>query len=191
MNSNRNIAVRPIGDYSEMMRARDIYLHAFPPAEQRPWQSILEGCDGCLTLRGIYANEILVGIVTTWNFPQFLYIEHLVVDATLRGKGIGRKALSLVARQAFPLPLLLEVEPEHLNEEAHRRVNFYTRLGFSIIDKTYVQPPYAPYLPPVHLWLMATSAQINPATAAATLHTDVYGVNPNDIGDAGYDDPCA
>lgn len=170
------ITLAPIVNNDDINAAKEIYLDAFPPAEQRPWDKILSRCNGRLNLSGIYLNHRLAGIITTWTFDNFLYVEHFVVDPTLRSKGIGSAAIRILQKQCAPRPILLEVEPEHLSEQAARRVKVYQRLGFHIIDRSYVQPPYDSYLPPVHLWLMSTDPSISPVDASLLLHRIVYNV---------------
>lgn len=170
------ISISPIVSASELEAAKEIYLEAFPPAEQRSWDMIEARCGGKLTLWGIYLNGQIVGMMTTWQFPEFMYVEHFVVDARLRGRRIGSSAIRILERHCAPMPILLEVEPEHLSAQAQSRIQFYQRLGFHVIDRSYVQPPYDSYLPPVHLWLMATDATISPDKASTLLHRVVYGV---------------
>lgn len=171
-----DIKLRELIDESELQQAREIYLDAFPPAEQRSWESITGGCGGRLHLNGIFAGQQLVGMITTWDFEHFIYIEHFVINPTLRSYGLGSKALKVLQQTVENRPLLLEVEPEHISEEAVRRIKFYDRLGFKIISRSYVQPPYDTYLPPVHLWLMSTDGSTDADEASLLLHTQVYGV---------------
>lgn len=170
------VTIAPLDATCDIEAAKEIYLEAFPPAEQRPWEKIVSRCDGKLDLTGVYLNRHLVGMITTWKFDSFIYVEHFVVDPTLRGRGIGSAAINQLRRQCSPMPILLEAEPEHLSPQALSRIRFYQRLGFHIIDRSYVQPPYDTYLPPVHLWLMSTDASLSPAEASLLLHRIVYNV---------------
>lgn len=172
------VRLAPIASYVDIAKAKEIYLDAFPPAEQRPWDKIMSLCGGKLNLTGIYIDMRLVGIITTWRFEHFVYIEHFVVDPMLRSQGIGRAAIHQLQQAVMPLPLLLEAEPEHLSEQARSRIKFYDRLGFHVIDRSYVQPPYDCYLPPVHLWLLSTDPALSPFEASLLLHRIVYNV-PN------------
>ncbi len=170
------ITLSPITLEADMQTAKEIYLDAFPPAEQRPWEKIASRCDGRLTLTGIYMADRLVGIITTWRFDGFVYVEHFVIDPTLRGRGIGSAAMRRLQTECAPLPVLLEAEPEHLSEQARHRISFYKALGFEVIDRSYVQPPYDTYLPPVHLWLLSTDSTLSPQNASLLLHRKVYDV---------------
>lgn len=170
------ITLAPLDGAHDIDAAKEIYLEAFPPAEQRPWEMITTRCGGRLDLTGIYLGERLVGMITTWKFDDFIYVEHFVVDPTLRGRNIGSTAIRILREQCAPLPILLEVEPEHLSAQALSRIQFYKRLGFHIIDRSYVQPPYDTFLPPVHLWLMSTEPGLSPQNASLLLHRVVYNV---------------
>lgn len=92
----------------------------------------------------------------------------------MRGSGIGAEILRLLAAEGPPL--LLEVEhPKGPGSIEQRRIEFYRRNGFRLLDYDYVQPPYAPGLPSVPLLLMSTDPALDPALAARTLHREVYG----------------
>jgi len=170
------VTLAPLTSADDIALAREIYLDAFPPAEQRPWDRIMSRCGGRLNLTGIYIGCRLVGIITTWQFDKFIYVEHFVVDPTLRSQGIGRAAMHIMQQRCDPLPIVLEAEPEHLSPQAMSRIKFYQRLGFHVIDRSYVQPPYDTYLPPVHLWLMSTDHELDPHETSLLLHRIVYNV---------------
>lgn len=156
-----------------------IYLEAFPPEERRPWGSVTRPEQpGRPHLYGIIADGRLAGMVTVWVFDSFAYIEHLAVDPSLRGGGIGAQVLAAVSEEAGGLPLLVEVEhPSAESPETLRRIAFYERNGFMTIATDYIQPPYADGQPEVALRLMAT-APIAPTRAARTLHSEVYNKKP-------------
>lgn len=154
--------------------AHDIYSASFPVEEQRPWEKIIHASSGSVPeLNGIYEGKRLAGIVTVWHFPRFKYIEHLAIDAELRGHGIGADTLRILCDRYHPLPILIEVEPEPTSDIAARRISFYRRNGFEIIGRDYIQPSYAPGLPEVALWLMST-APLDPGIATKILHCEVY-----------------
>ena len=164
-----NLRTPSVDDLEAIKR---IYFEAFPPEEQRPWHLLLQS-DGKPEFKAIYDGETLAGMVTYWNFDTFVYIEHLAIDPSLRGSGLGAQTLAYL-RQELALPLLLEVEPPcPENSMAARRIGFYRRNGFEILPYDYIQPPYSPGLPSVPLLLMSTAA-LNPHLSAQTLHRQVY-----------------
>ena len=89
----------------------------------------------------IEADGNRAGIITTWNFGKFIYVEHFATEPNLRNKGIGISTLQLLASSSA-LPIVLEVEPELSSPEAARRISFYERAGFHLWQTPYIQPPY-------------------------------------------------
>ena len=85
-------------------------------------------------------DNILVAIITDWNFGDFLFMEHLAVNKDLRGKGIGTELLKEYLSKNKQ-KIVLEVErPE--NEITAKRIEFYEKIGFKPNDFDYIQPPY-------------------------------------------------
>lgn len=152
-----------------------IYLSSFPPEEQRPWENVVKpAVEGCPDLKAIYHDGKAIGLLTTWEFETFIYVEHFAIDPSTRGGGIGSRVIGqLVGTSAKPV--VLEVEPSGSTADAARRISFYERHGFKIVDREYVQPGYTSELPEVPLWLMATSS-IDTAEVTRRLHAEVYGV---------------
>ena len=163
--------------------AERLYCNAFPPEERRPFgQFLLEPSEK----RGPYLHTLLLskgisdkfaGIVTTWQFDYFMYIEHLATMPDMRGNGIGANVVNSL-RSGLGTPLVLEAEhPSADNPMAERRLGFYRRLGFEVIDESYIQPPYGPGLASVPLLLLSDTPGLDPAEVTCTLHSQVYGVN--------------
>ncbi len=161
--------------------AERLYINSFPEEERRPWEQIL--LEPSTTLRGPFLHLLLIakgvferfaGIITTWHFDEFNYLEHFATMPTLRGCGIGSYTL-LCLTSGFNGPWVLEVErPSDDTPMAARRIAFYERNGFHLLDYDYIQPPYAPGLPSVPMLLMSTDPDIDPATVADILHNRVY-----------------
>lgn len=162
--------------------AENLYNDAFPPAERRPFSHFLLEPDS--ERRGPYLHIILLskgmtskfaGILTSWQFDDFIYIEHLAIMPGLRGGGIGSSIIEGL-RSRFDSPIVLEAEhPADDNPMAARRLAFYHRLGFDIIDNDYIQPPYSPGLPEVPLLLLADADGLDAVAVRDTLHSQVYG----------------
>lgn len=73
-------------------------------------------------------------IVLYAEFPQFLFIDYLLVTSASRGKGLGTKVLDRL--KAKGKLILLEVEPnDPENEETKRRIAFYYKNGFRKADQ--------------------------------------------------------
>lgn len=118
-----------------------IYIDSFPSNERRLWKQIVEGVEG-LKAKPIFNDAILCGFVTTWALNGALYVEHLVIDEMLRGRGLGGKVMQELLALTNGEPLILEVEPRGTTSEAERRIAFYERQGLKLLEYEYIQPPY-------------------------------------------------
>ena len=115
------------------------------------------------------------GLLTTWTFDGFTYIEHFALSPEVRGQGHGTEALQqLIARTVQPL--ILEAEPP-TDTLTRRRIRFYERSGLILYDYPYLQPAYTADSQPVELRLMGTlDTQRTPLDQVSrTLHREVYG----------------
>lgn len=175
---NLRLRFAPITSDAHLSEARQIYTSSFPLCEQRPWNSIIcPQSDHGPILRGVFTpDNTLAAIVSYWHFDRFIYIEHLATSPEMRGNGLGAGALRLLGQIDPDKPVVLEVEPPaDDNPLAARRIGFYRRNGFFLLDHEYIQPPYAPGLPSVELKLMSTDSGIDCIETEATLHREVYG----------------
>lgn len=168
--------------HSELEELEKLYERSFPAVERRPWESIIRpsapGCPRLLAVRTEGTGELL-GMATVWHFPGFMYLEHFAINETNRGSGIGTEVLTaLKASESSsdqPVPWIVEVEPAHNPDSTEaRRIAFYERNGFFMLDYPYIQPPYVPGMPEIGMLLMSTDPGIDPAEVAATLHINVY-----------------
>ena len=88
----------------------------------------------------IFDNEIDVGFIALWDFPEFVFIEHIAIDEEKRAGGYGSKTIELV-KETYKKPIILEAEaPE--TEQQIKRIRFYDRAGFKINSYDYEQPSY-------------------------------------------------
>lgn len=88
----------------------------------------------------IFDDETEVGFIALWNFPEFIFIEHIAIDEEKRAGGYGSKAIELL-KETCKKPMILESEaPE--TEQQIKRIRFYNRLGFKMNDYAYEQPSY-------------------------------------------------
>lgn len=153
--------------------AHELYLLAFPPEERRQWEQIVAH-DAPMQLLGVFDDDNQVGFITVWQLDGFAYVEHFAIDQSCRGKGVGAKAIDALIH-LLNVPVVLEVEPRnHPDPMALRRIAFYERCGFTVLDYPYVQPPYGEGLPEVPLLLMTTDPTINAAVVTKKLHKHVY-----------------
>lgn len=157
----------------------ELMLEAFPSSEHRTKQAQQD-----LLSRPeyqIYVAELegkIRGFLALWCFDDFLFLEHLATDATVRNKGIGRSFLETVQKKA-DRRIILEVEPPK-DEITRRRIGFYERNGFTFNDYPYVQPSMAKDRPAIPLHLMSTGGPLTPEEFRFfrdQLYRSVYGIH--------------
>ena len=121
-----------------------------------------------------------LGLLTTWHFEEFIYIEHFAIDPTLRSQGYGSEALKAFIHE-HGKPLVLEAEPP-TDALSIRRIRFYERIGLTLYDFPYMQPAYTEDSHPVELRLMGTlDTNATPLPLVSQiLHREVYGWTAND-----------
>ena len=114
---------------------------AFPDSEMRTYtgQQALFGIPFYRLYVHREAQERIAAFLAAWEFENFRFVEHIAVDESLRGGGIGAAMLCDFAAQDSR-PIVLEVEPPE-TDIAQRRIGFYKRLGFALNLYSYEQPP--------------------------------------------------
>lgn len=153
-----------------------LYTDTFPLEERRHPEeliSLLE--EERMYFLEILEGEQLLGFVIFREFDQFSFIEHFAIFPEYRGRQTG--SLVLQHLKDTSLPLLLEVEPP-ADDPSRRRIGFYQRNGFHILDLPYFQPPYHPGHFPIPMLLMSDKPklvqdQLNLTVSA--IHRTVYG----------------
>jgi ribosomal protein S18 acetylase RimI-like enzyme len=118
----------------------NLYEDAFPIMERRELflQKIVLNqssyhCDAIL-----YKDE-LAGFILWWQFIDAIYIEHLAINNTLRGQGLGATMLGEFITN-HQKTIILEVELPHSTINK-RRIAFYERLGFKLNNHAHKQWP--------------------------------------------------
>lgn len=157
-------------------------LHdAFPSCERRDdWQQRKYTDEKelfhCLLIRDI---ETPIGLITYWQFKDFIYIEHFAINENLRNKGYGQQAMKLFLKEAS-IPVVLEVEmPRVKGDITHRRIAFYRRQGFKLRRMPYKQPPYRitdKWLPMKIMSSGKGKWEKIAETVRNTIYSEVYGV---------------
>ena len=142
---------------AEDFRAKEIYKSyttSFPEDERRS-----ESQFNCLFTNpkvkvfSVLHNLEYIGYLIGWELSRFVFIEHFEIFSEFRSQKFGSEVIRDLFRDYSKI--VLETEPENLNEDAKRRIAFYEKNGFKVIDKEYVQPPYECGKNPINLWLFA------------------------------------
>lgn len=157
-----------------------LYTEAFPSNQRRSieQQNLLIENNEKFYCNVVLLNNELVGFFNYWDFETFFFIEHMAIEPPLRGHKLGEKIITFV-QNSVHVPLVLEAETVEYSEWGSRRLEFYRRLGFEIIPKDYLQPPYdkSEVYIPLHL----LSNQLNFSTSnfdriKKVIYEEVYGV---------------
>ena len=120
--------------------AYELYQNSFPYLERRDENGhnwVMKKCDYNFTI--IEENGEFLGIMLYFESDDFIFLEHFAVLPTIRGKGIGARALELLKNKGKTV--ILEIEyPE--DEITTRRCNFYKRNGFKLTNHYHIQAKY-------------------------------------------------
>ncbi|MGI9527070.1 MAG: GNAT family N-acetyltransferase [Weeksellaceae bacterium] len=169
------ITLQPITD-KENSILNIIYEHytvAFPPAERRSEEQFYDLVSHYkANINTIWLNDDIVGYIVTWNLNDATFIEHFEIFPENRGKKIGEKVLDFLIKNNQLV--LLETEPIHYGEMASRRIKFYERNGFKVIDQNHVQPAYERGKDSLTLFLMASRFIENLEDIKKELYKTVY-----------------
>lgn len=158
--------------------ARAIYEEAFPPQEKRPWElhERLVATHSAYSFQVALAAGEIIGIVVAWQLADHLYLDYLATNTASRNKGYGRTIMTALLETCKDMPVVLEVEiPD--NELAVRRVGFYERLGFHLIDFPYFMPDFTNPEACFPMRLMTYPEPLSQSEAPALMeeiHREVY-----------------
>lgn len=164
------IDLQRITNPADLDKIRNLYISSFPGKERREFHELAEmlGLLDCSVCWISITGEKIAGLCIFWDFENFAFLEHLAVENDLRGLGIGEEVLSVI-REKYKI-ILLETElPE--DEISQRRVKFYQRNGFRMLQRQYIQPSYGKNKPEVELQLMSTSVDFSVETLDEYIQT--------------------
>lgn len=150
------------------------YTTTFPPEERREEKQFYELFNNPNTqITSILKNKKEIGYLILWHLSEYVFIEHFEVFSEYRNQKFGQKILENL-KEIYP-HLVLEAEPEQLNEISKRRIHFYQRCGFSIINKHYTQPSYGAGKKAINLYLLANFIPKKNDELQKEIHLKVYG----------------
>lgn len=151
---------------SAFHRCMELYETSFPPEERKSIpriKTLLEQQVYRLYAVELVTQCIIIGfaLIMFCDEPAFLFIDNIVIDNALRGKGLGSDLIRKLAVIQIPqsLGIFLEVEKPELAVDKEdqsirtNRMNFYQRLGFiPLKDINYYFPVHSG--DPLPLFLM-------------------------------------
>lgn len=120
-----------------------LYLGAFPSDERRELRELINiQLIKDYSLFEISNNKRFVGFLELWEFKEFLFLEHIALFPEEQQKGYGTDVLEGILRNTVK-PVILEAEPA-IDSLSVRRIKFYAKSGFKVLNFDYTQPPYYP-----------------------------------------------
>lgn len=148
---------------AEDHRVQEIYTSyttTFPVDEQRDKEQFLDlFSNPKVSFMSVVHESEAVGYLILWKLSSFVFVEHFEVFEAFRSKKLGSYIIGHLLEN-YP-QIILEIEPENLNEDAKRRYSFYQRNSFTLIDTTYIQPSYGEGKQSLNLWLLANYTPAN------------------------------
>ncbi len=157
-------------------KIKKIYESSFPSDERRDFKLVVKLLsDDRFELKGIFVDKDLVGFITTWDFNDFMYVEHFAVAEELRGNGLGSYVLQNIINNS-ELRIVLEVDLPS-DSISFKRIKFYQNFGFVLSHEEYIQPPYDADKSAVPMFVMSKPEIDNFNDfqyIVSTLHTHVY-----------------
>ena len=99
-------------------------------------------------------------------------MEHFEIFSEFRNRKLGSEILDYLKKN-YPR-IVLEIEPEHLNENSKRRFSFYQNNGFNLLDEMYIQPSYGDGKSKLNLWLLGNFNPTNLAELKDEIYDTVY-----------------
>ncbi len=157
----------------KISRIFNTYQRTFPEEERRDKNQFLELSENPnVYILNIKNDDDSIGYCIIWQLNDFWFLEHFEVFEDFRNKKYGSEILQNLIEKYENI--ILESEPETQSEIANRRILFYQRNGFNIIDKSYIQPSYGEGKPTVNLWLLGNFTPKNSAQTIDAIYTIVY-----------------
>lgn len=154
----------------------NLYSQSFPEEERRGLELQREVMSHpAFRIRHYKKEESYKGFLNTFDFPDFIFVDHLAVCPEQRGEGIGSAIMNELIRSTGK-PIILEVE-RPTSTEAVRRIGFYEALGFHLNVFDYIQPPIDEGRKAVPLFLMSYPDRLTQegyGKARSVIHRNVY-----------------
>lgn len=149
------------------------YSTTFPEDERREWSQFIKLFEHSnVKVISVLNDTENIGYLIIWELTNYVFVEHFEVFSEFRNQKLGSHITDYLFKN-YPR-IILEIEPEHLNDDAKRRFSFYQRNGFNLIDEAYVQPSYGEGKKSLPLWLLANYSPENLNEVKEEIYDIVY-----------------
>ena len=157
----------------KISRIFNYYSAAFPEEERRNNEQFLALAEQANAFVFYIKNENEnVGYLVLWELSGVYFLEHFEIFPVFRNQNFGKEVLAFLTKKY--VKIVLESEPETSSEMAKRRIGFYERNGFNIIEKNYLQPSYGEGKPEVPMYLLSNFVPESVDTLVRTIYKVVY-----------------
>lgn len=154
-----------------------LYHESFDEASRDPDEDFARDADGngeyVLTLAR--DEQGLHGFIRWGHLERLdaLFVIHLAVVPSARGRGIGARLIGSVCEGREGLPVLLEVDPESDSYP------WWGRRGARTLTPTYTQPALHPHTGPVPFHLMAMGEIADVRALIRGFYDEVWNLRPD------------
>ncbi|SHM10443.1 GNAT family N-acetyltransferase [Chryseobacterium polytrichastri] len=149
------------------------YSSTFPEDERRDWDKFSSlFSNPNVKIISVLHDSKTIGYLILWELSHYVFVEHFEVLEEFRSQKFGSHITGYLFDN-YPR-IILEIEPEHLNEDAKRRYSFYQKNGFKLLDEMYVQPSYGEGKKPLDLWLLSNYTPENLKEVKDEIYDIVY-----------------
>lgn len=125
----------------DLGKIKKLYEDAFPENERFSFSMMIKNESGHYETFGFYKDEDFVGFAVLLNSGDISHILYIATLPSLRGNGLGTKALEALARIKKGIKIIVDIERElpncAENELRRRRKNFYIRNGYEETEIRY------------------------------------------------------
>lgn len=149
------------------------YCKTFPENERRSHSQFTDLFENDkVKVFSILNESNFIGYLIVWELEDFAFLEHFEVFEEFRNRHFGGEILKKLIQ--LYSHIILETESQDYNEDAPRRINFYTRNGFELISNSYVQPSYGDDKSSLELLLFANFKPKNLKSITDNIYDVVY-----------------
>lgn len=138
----------------EFADAWRLYEQAFPFDERRSLadHDLAMQHESDFVCLALYRCNRFVGIMFYWLLSDCVFVEHLAIVESERGRGLGTAALNILKQ--YTKPIILEIEPP-VDATGAQRLLFYESAGYVLLPHVHYQLPYQRGGSKLHLFLMS------------------------------------
>ena len=122
-------------------RVKSLYETTFLKNERKPFAELMGGLKNSGEVFAVYDDDLFIGMISLLTLKDITHILYFAVVPELRNRGYGSGILTLLRKDWPGQRLIADLEtPEDdvpNNDQRKKRVEFYTKNGYSFTDVAY------------------------------------------------------